>query len=87
LHGSHHSITAEYKKAYPEAKVIGVKDLTEKVKTKGLELDGGKSEFCVHRPRFNSLTTRKAYGADPVGTNYGFEDEVFLLIFIVSICP
>jgi len=53
----HYLFLAEYKKAYPDAKVIGVKDLTEKVKTKGLELDG-------------------AYGVDPVGTNYGFEDEI-----------
>jgi hypothetical protein len=63
--------------------VIGVKDLIEKVKAKGLELDGGKSEFCIHRPEFNLLTTRKVYGTDPVGTNYGFEDEVFLPSFIV----
>lgn len=34
---------AEYKAAYPDAKVIGVKDLVPKMKRKGLELDGGES--------------------------------------------
>jgi len=36
----HYLYLDEYKKAYPEAKVIGVKDLAEKVKAKGLQLDG-----------------------------------------------
>jgi hypothetical protein len=31
----------EFKKAYPEAKVIGVEGLAEKKKQEGLELDGG----------------------------------------------
>ncbi|KAF7974986.1 hypothetical protein HWV62_10739 [Athelia sp. TMB] len=48
---------AEYKAAYPEAKVIGVKDLVPKMKEQGLEFDG-------------------AYGFDPEGTKYGFEDEI-----------
>jgi len=65
--------------------VIGVKDLTEKVKTIGLELDGGKSEFRVLRPKFSVLTIRKAYGSDPADTNYGFEDEVFLRSFVVFV--
>ncbi|KZP08115.1 hypothetical protein FIBSPDRAFT_840622 [Athelia psychrophila] len=53
----HYMYLAEYKAAYPDAKVIGVKDLVPKMKEKGLELDG-------------------AYGADPEGTKYGFEDEI-----------
>jgi hypothetical protein len=36
---------AEFKKAYPEAKVIGVKDVAQKVKAHGLTLDGGKLSF------------------------------------------
>jgi len=53
----HYMYLAEYKAAYPEAKVIGVKDLVPKMKAKGLDFDG-------------------AYGADPEGTKYGFEDEI-----------
>jgi len=36
----HYLYLAEFKKAYPEAKVIGVKGLIEKVKAHGLTLDG-----------------------------------------------
>ncbi|KAF9493170.1 hypothetical protein BDN71DRAFT_1508755 [Pleurotus eryngii] len=53
----HHLFLAEYKTAYPEAKVIGVEPLVEKKKAEGLILDG-------------------AYGSDPPGTLYGFEDEI-----------
>ena len=82
-----YSTIAEYKKAYPEAKVIGVKDLAEKVKAQGLELDGGKLELYIHRYKSTSLTNGKAYGADPVDTNYGFEDEVFCKASSVSLVP
>ncbi|TFK41494.1 hypothetical protein BDQ12DRAFT_678086 [Crucibulum laeve] len=36
----HHLFLAEYKKAYPEAKVIGVEPLFAKKQAEGLELDG-----------------------------------------------
>ena len=55
--------------------MIGVKELTGKLKTQGLELDGGKFEpkepsALADCPRWI------AYGADPADTTYGFEDEV-----------
>lgn len=40
-------IIAEYKKAYPEAKVIGVEGLAAKKKAEGLTLDGGMCQFSV----------------------------------------
>ena len=45
------SFLDEYKKAYPEAKVIGVKDLAEKVKAKGLQLDGGKFKLGTQKTK------------------------------------
>jgi hypothetical protein len=36
----------EFKRAYPEAKLIGVEPLVEKKKAEGLVLDGGKVE-CI----------------------------------------
>jgi hypothetical protein len=48
------SVIGDYKNAYPEAKVIGVKDLAEKVKAKGLKLDGGKFRMGAHKT--NPLT-------------------------------
>ncbi|KAJ7484534.1 hypothetical protein FB451DRAFT_1555033 [Mycena latifolia] len=36
----HHMFLGQFKKAYPEAKVIGVEALVEKKKAEGLELDG-----------------------------------------------
>ncbi|KAJ7598648.1 hypothetical protein C8J56DRAFT_814806 [Mycena floridula] len=53
----HHIYLGEFKKAYPDAKVIGMEGLAEKKAKEGLKLDG-------------------AYGSDPAGTLYGFEDEI-----------
>jgi hypothetical protein len=36
------SILGQFKKEYPDAKVIGVEGLSEKKKAEGLVLDGGK---------------------------------------------
>ncbi|KAJ7054378.1 hypothetical protein C8F01DRAFT_488437 [Mycena amicta] len=58
----HHMFLGQFKKAYPEAKVIGVAALLPKKAAEGWALDG-------------------AYGADPEGTKYGFEDEIYACYF------
>ncbi|KAF7323745.1 hypothetical protein MKEN_00595500 [Mycena kentingensis (nom. inval.)] len=61
----HHLYLHEFKKAYPQAKVIGVEALiTKKAKGKkdAVEFDG-------------------AYGKDPANTKYGFEDEIYACYF------
>ncbi|KAF7974990.1 hypothetical protein HWV62_10747 [Athelia sp. TMB] len=69
----HYMFLSEYKAAYPEAKVIGVKDLVPKMKEKGLELDGGEKHANAVIPHIHS---QAAYGSDPEGTKYGFENEI-----------
>ncbi|KAJ7098322.1 hypothetical protein C8R44DRAFT_811339 [Mycena epipterygia] len=58
----HHMFLAQFKKVYPQAKVIGVEGTAEKKKKEGLTIDG-------------------AYGVDPAGTKYGFEDEIYACYF------
>ncbi|KAH8830126.1 hypothetical protein DL96DRAFT_1591694 [Flagelloscypha sp. PMI_526] len=53
----HYLFIAEFAKAYPDAKVIAVKDLVQKLQEKDVRVDG-------------------AYGSDPEGTMYGFEEEI-----------
>ncbi|KAH8806659.1 hypothetical protein DL96DRAFT_1537079 [Flagelloscypha sp. PMI_526] len=62
----HYLYLAEFAKAYPEAKVILVKDLVPKMKAQGVRVDG-------------------AYGTDPEGTLYGFEDEIDACYFSGSL--
>lgn len=63
---------AEYKKAYPEAKVIGVEPLVAKKTAQGFTLDGGLlRQFLLHvdvdpRSRFSSVRRR------PPGNNLWF---------------
>jgi len=69
----------EFKKAYPEAKVIGVDGLGAKKKSEGLTLDGGTGHLaqdcsCTEP----SVFAHPEYGKDPADTRYGFEDEVRL---------
>jgi hypothetical protein len=69
------SSLGQFKKEYPEAKVIGVEALVEKKRAEGLILDGGGYLFLfVLSERFYSWAT--AYGANAPDTKYGFEDEV-----------
>ena len=42
-----HNFVGEFKKAYPEAKLIGVEPLIEKKKAEGLTFDGGKVEYIT----------------------------------------
>ncbi|KAJ3995916.1 hypothetical protein F5050DRAFT_1808208 [Lentinula boryana] len=57
--------TGDFKKAYPEAKVVAPKAAIERVADKGLKFDG-------------------AWGSDPEGTQYGFEEDARrIFIFIV----
>ncbi|TDL21952.1 hypothetical protein BD410DRAFT_789034 [Rickenella mellea] len=53
----HYLFLREFKKAYPQAKLIGVETLLKKNELADLKFDG-------------------AYGADPEGTKYGFENEI-----------
>ncbi|KAI0790482.1 hypothetical protein C8Q75DRAFT_762043 [Abortiporus biennis] len=53
----HYMFLGQFKKAYPDAKVIAVADSEPKVKNEGFKFDG-------------------AWGADPEGTKYGFEDDI-----------
>ncbi|KAI0634788.1 hypothetical protein C8Q77DRAFT_1253637 [Trametes polyzona] len=52
----HHLFLGEYKKQYPDAKVIAVEEAAQKKAKEGLKCDG-------------------AWGADPPGTKYGFEQD------------
>ncbi|KAH8806818.1 hypothetical protein DL96DRAFT_1473860 [Flagelloscypha sp. PMI_526] len=52
----HYMFVKEFATAYPDAKVIVVEGLVDKIKEQGVRVDG-------------------AYGADPEGTTYGFEEE------------
>jgi hypothetical protein len=72
--GSEHWLEGEYAKAYPDAKLIGVEGLAEKKEKEGLKLNGCRSGSILPLP----LPTRfcVAYGVDPAGTLYGYEDEV-----------
>lgn len=65
--------TGEFKDAYPEAKVIGMEGLAEKKAQEGLKLDGG---VCCTTSNVQELIVLTAYGVDPEGTKYGFEDEI-----------
>jgi hypothetical protein len=74
INDSDHWFEGEYAKAYPDAKLIGVEGLAEKKEKEGLKLSG-----CMLESIFLlSLATkyRVAYGVDPAGTLYGYEDEV-----------
>ncbi|KAJ7598658.1 hypothetical protein C8J56DRAFT_814825 [Mycena floridula] len=71
----HHMFLAEFKKAYPDAKLIGVEGLGEKKKAEGVELDGGKSTNHLPYVKLTDLLSAE-YGRDPAGTLYGFEDEI-----------
>ncbi|TBU55408.1 hypothetical protein BD310DRAFT_933782 [Dichomitus squalens] len=53
----HHLYLAEFKREYPEAKLVAVEAAREKKATYGLTFDG-------------------AWGADPPGTEYGFEHDI-----------
>jgi len=55
----HHVFLKEYKSAYPQAKLIGVKEHLAKYNEKDLKFDG-------------------AYGHDPAGTKYGYEEEILV---------
>jgi len=57
----HSLFLAEYQKAYPNAKVIGVQALIKK--------------------REGVISFAGAYGADPEGTQYGFEPEITACYF------
>jgi len=68
-----HSFIDDFKKAYPQAKVIGVEPLKDK---KGVpKLDGGMS-LSPEAQKCLLISLLVVYGVDPSETKYGFEDEV-----------
>ncbi|PIL29221.1 hypothetical protein GSI_09270 [Ganoderma sinense ZZ0214-1] len=62
----HHMFLADFKKEYPDAKVIAVDaaKMKKEVAGVGLKFDG---VLCV---------STQAWGADPPNTKYGFEDDI-----------
>lgn len=62
---------SEYKKVYPDAKVIGVHSLAEKLDS--VKMDGST---YTSSSRAYDVDKGLVYGADKEGTKYGYEDEV-----------
>lgn len=72
----------DYKKEYPGAKLIAVEEAIKKKTEEGLVFDGGMYNRALLKLLY--LTCREqAWGADPAGTKYGFEDDVCILILSV----
>ena len=65
----------EFKQQYPDAKVIAVEEAQPKV-PQGLKFDGGASTLSFLLAKGMLTVTNIAWGKDPAGTKYGFEDEV-----------
>jgi hypothetical protein len=65
----------EFKKAYPNAKLIGVEAAIPSMSDKSIRFDGCMSLFVCHLATEVALSV---WGRDPPDTNYGFEDEVSL---------
>lgn len=70
----HHLYVSDYAKAYPEAKVIGVEGLPEK--RTDVKWDGSESRRAPCLKGRDADSEGEAYGKDPEGTKYGYEEEV-----------
>ncbi|OCB83911.1 hypothetical protein A7U60_g9117 [Sanghuangporus baumii] len=73
----HNLFLPEFKKTYPDAKLLGVPDHLSKPDLKELKFDGGEPKSqanvsCMSSDNF----VMQVYGRDPEGTKYGFEDEI-----------
>ena len=70
-------LLAEWHKTYPEAQIIGMKGLQEKVKKEDWEFSGGESYRLLVRISDRSHAFhRVVYGIDPDDTKYGFQEEI-----------
>lgn len=67
---------AEFKDAYPNAKLIAPKDAITRHGNKKLVFDGGKYRSKLSNARVTHNRCAKVWGQDPPDTKYGFEDEV-----------
>ena len=70
----HHYFLKGYKDQYPNAKVIGPKDLNKKKEGEGWQLDGGS--FNVSCGSLMSSPSQLVFDAEHPDTKHGFEDEV-----------
>lgn len=69
--------TGDYKKAYPTAKLIAPVSAIERHGDPDLQFEGGTYKPCsCPLPDMSFNPTFVAWGRDPAGTKYGFEDEV-----------
>lgn len=66
----------DFKKQYPDAKVIAVDEAIKKKEKDGLKFDGGMSSCADCMPACITFALSKAWGADPPDTKYGFENDV-----------
>jgi hypothetical protein len=71
----HHLYLSEFKKAYPEAKLLGVDGTPSRMEDKALEFDGGENLSSGSRDFFN-FNNCIVWGKDAPNTKYGFEDDV-----------
>lgn len=68
----------EFKRAYPEAKLLGVEGTLRRSVDKTLKFDGSK---VLSLPSlYLNLDCCIVWGKDPQGTKYGFERDVCLII-------
>lgn len=66
----------DFKKQYPDAKVIAVDEAIKKKEKDGLKFDGGMSSCADCMPACITFALSQAWGADPPDTKYGFENDV-----------
>ncbi|PSS15395.1 hypothetical protein PHLCEN_2v3271 [Hermanssonia centrifuga] len=80
-------LTGEWKKAYPEAKIIGMEGLPEKKKAERWAFFGCKYLFAVTRLIGLSPCQLIAYGIDPPETTYGFENDTLIVADLIFNLP
>ena len=72
------SLLGEFKKAYPDAKLIAVEEAIQKHQGEGIKFDGCTCPFLPSRRSFLNPSGSTAWGKDAPDTKYGFEDDVSL---------
>lgn len=70
----------EFKRAYPEAKLLGVEGTLRRSVDKTLKFDGSKVPSLLSYPNLDYCIV---WGKDPPGTKYGFERDVCLIIDVM----
>lgn len=76
----------EFKKQYPDAKVIAVDEAIKKKEKEGLKFDGGTSCCAARMPACITSALPQAWGADPPDTKYGFENDVSIAYKLALQC-